>query len=96
MNTAPVITRSRKGGSYPQDGERIGPAWETIWNTLSQTSPGWASFTYLAGITAHEVPVQEKTVHTLLAQARKRGLIEVRHRMTGTPKRIRSEYRIAR
>ncbi len=81
-------------GTYPLGGERIGPAWRTAWRALATTPGKWHPAETLAEAMA-QTGILDKTARGLLARARAAGVLDVRHRMTGTPRRRRAEYRPA-
>ncbi len=90
---APVITTTRDGGRYPQDGDLIGSAWEIAWEILDQRAPWWVNSTELASIVTYDVGATDKTVRNLLGQARRRGILEVAYRPHGLPARRTASYR---
>lgn len=62
-------------GNYPLGGERIGPAWRTMWAALRR-SGDWAVGTDLV----HLVPeVNPKTARGLLWRAERRGFLDKRY-----------------
>jgi len=66
-------------GNYPSAGERVGPAWQIIWDALADG--GEMTVTAMADLPG--VEVVRGTVSTLLYEARRAGL--VRHRVTRHP-----------
>jgi hypothetical protein len=61
-------------GSYPLAGDRIGPAWVTLWHFLSTGTPqcGYA----LASLVTKENDLKISTVLGLLRRAVKVGILE--------------------
>lgn len=78
-------------GSYPLAGEKIGPAWQDAWATLTQD--GWQDGSSLAASIAARHGIQAETVKNLLRQARAAGLLEsqIRARSGG---KASAHYRI--
>lgn len=77
------------GGNYPLAGERIGPAWRSMWKLLS---PEWQYGDDLAAIVAEETGLAVRTLRNLLRKAVNARLLETRS--LGKPGLQRAEYRI--
>lgn len=88
---APVITTTRAGRRFPADYGRLADCWDLTWAALSGGE--WVAGLELARRMAQHGDVAHDTAENLLRAGRKYGLLEVRHRLYGTPRRWRAEYR---
>lgn len=66
-----------KGGTYPLDGPRLGPAWRDVWRSLQPNR--WKSTDDLAVIGARH-GLARKTVYNLLWSAQRAGQVSSRRR----------------
>jgi hypothetical protein len=88
----PPIHVTRAGMRYPMDyGGRMDDAWHFAWGCLRRG--GWIDAAPLAAYVAGQADIEVSSARALLRQAVRRGVLEVRHRLRGTPLRVRAEYR---
>jgi hypothetical protein len=89
----PPITISRSGLAYPMDyGGRMADAWDFAWHSLRRG--GWRDAAPLAEYVAGQANIEVDSARSLLRQAVRRGVLDVRHQLRGTPLRVRAEYRV--
>jgi hypothetical protein len=75
-STAPDIARN-----YPSRGERIGPAWQIVWDSMA---PGdWFKGADIAHTVAGATGLAVATIKNLLAQAATAGLLDKELRFAG-------------
>jgi hypothetical protein len=88
----PPIHVTRAGMGYPMDyGGGMDDAWHFAWGCLRRG--GWIDAALLAAYVAGQADIEVSSARALLRQAVRRGVLEVRHRLRGTPLRVRAEYR---
>jgi hypothetical protein len=73
MNQAPDFS-----GTYPSQGELIGPAWQAAWIALA---PGPLPSTRLVPIMCAASDIQPRTASELLRKARRSNKVTVKYRM---------------
>lgn len=75
---------------YPSAGERLGPAWASLWRHLGDGC--WHRTKALTGLSA-DLGIAPSTVSNLVRQAAAKGLLEVRKvTVEGAPRPV-CEYR---
>jgi hypothetical protein len=81
-------------GNYPLGGEKIGPAWRAAWHFLATTHPRWMPKRDITAVMVR-TGIVEDTAESLLQQASRRRVLEVRYRKTDNRGQTRAQYRIA-
>jgi hypothetical protein len=75
-STAPDIARN-----YPSRGERIGPAWQVVWDSMA--AGDWLKGADVAHAVAEATGLMPATIKGLLAQAASAGLLDKELRFAG-------------
>lgn len=70
--TAPNFGESE----FPSSGKRIGPAWEMIWNYLSDKTIPVSKWTIVETILSAGVNLKPKSIESLLSMAGREGYLE--------------------
>lgn len=65
--------------NYPMAGERIGPAWQFIWDFLADKKLPLGKQTIIEVAQSAGHDLQSGTIYNLLWQAGRNGLLEVTH-----------------
>jgi hypothetical protein len=90
----PPIRIGRGGVRFPQDfPSRTNAAWVAAWGALNRAD-AWHDAAELIAHIAAEAEVESSTARNLLTQAVNNGVLTVRYRLRGEPRRRRAEYRI--
>ena len=89
----PPIHVTRAGLRYPMDyaPTRMDDAWTEAWRRLRRGE--WLDAAPLAEHVAELSNIEIASARSLLRQAVRRRVIEVRHDLRGTPRRVRAAYR---
>jgi hypothetical protein len=92
----PPIHVTRAGMRYPMDyaPTRMNDAWHFAWGCLRRG--GWIDAAPLAAYVAEQADIEVDSARGMLRQAVRRGVLEARHQLRGTPLRVRAEYRVRR
>src|SRR4051794_7984401 len=90
---SPVFNTSRKGTRYPQDGEKIGPAWEAAWRYLCDHPGQDISSTALARVMTEAADIGDGPPRPLLRVPRQLGYLPPPSLMTGAQPRRTAHYR---
>jgi hypothetical protein len=89
----PVIHVSRGGMRYPHDyGGKMDDAWHAAWQALADHE--WHDAAPLAVWIAEQAGIEVDSARGMLRQAVRHGVLTVRHRLRGEPRRWRAEYRV--
>jgi hypothetical protein len=89
----PPIHVSRAGRRYPHDyGGPMDDAWHLAWQILKDNE--WHDAAPLATWVAEQSGIEVESARSMLKQAVRRGVLHVRHRLRGRPRRWRAEYAV--
>lgn len=82
---SPVIRVKEDGYIYPHHGARVGPAWGYAWNEVFGRPEEVLRPDAVTAVVAH-TGLAERTIHNLLLDATKAGLLTVTRRKRGRAK----------
>jgi hypothetical protein len=90
----PPISVTRDGRRYPHDyGGKMHTAWCLAWASLSH-GDCWHDGAPLAANIARQAGIEVDSARGMLRQAVRRGVLSVRRRLRGEPRRWRVEYKV--
>lgn len=78
---------------YPSAGERIGPAWQMMWDLLAGKRIPISRQTIIECVTSMGADIQPQTIDSLLRGGREHDLLERSYVVSGKPSRKRAHYR---
>jgi hypothetical protein len=90
---APPISVTRDGRRWPMDyGGAMDDAWHAAWQILADH--GWHDAAPMAAWVARQAGIEIDSARGMLRQAVRRGVLSVRRRLRGEPRRWRAEYKV--
>lgn len=73
---APHFSANRAGKKYPNDGARLGPAWQAVWDALVASGEDYLDGNELSRTVAKTYELGVPTVRNLLTIAAAQGMLQ--------------------